>query len=110
MVAGFTTTYAISAYHHWCCEFDTTSCDKVCQWLATGQWFSPGPPISSTNKTDCHDITEILSKVALNTIKQTNIFSHFVVEWLSEDFKTFAKTENSYIQTMTINDGSHLEF
>jgi len=24
--------------------------------------------VSSTNKTDCHDITEILSKVALNTI------------------------------------------
>jgi hypothetical protein len=29
----------------------TTSCDKVCQWLATGWWFSPGPPVSSTNKT-----------------------------------------------------------
>ena len=25
-----------------------------------------------TNKIDCHDITEILSKVALNTIKPTN--------------------------------------
>jgi hypothetical protein len=50
----------------------TTLCDKVCQWLATGQWFSPGPPVSSINKTDCHDITEILLKVALNTIKQTN--------------------------------------
>jgi hypothetical protein len=37
----------------------------------TGQWFSPGPPVSSTNKTDCHDITEILLKEALNTIKQT---------------------------------------
>jgi len=21
MVVGFTTTYAMSAYHHWCCEF-----------------------------------------------------------------------------------------
>ena len=46
-------------------------CDKVCEWLVTGQWFSPGPPVSSTNKTDSHDITEILLKVALNTIKQT---------------------------------------
>ena len=36
----------------------TTLCDKVCQWLTTGQWFSPGPPVSSTNKTDRHDITE----------------------------------------------------
>ena len=50
----------------------TTLCDKVCQWLATGRWFSLGPPVSSINKTDCHDITEILLKVALNTIKQTN--------------------------------------
>jgi hypothetical protein len=28
----------------------TTLCDKVCQWLATGWWFSPGPSVSSTNK------------------------------------------------------------
>jgi hypothetical protein len=28
--------------------------------------FSPGTPASSTNKTDRHDITEILLKVALN--------------------------------------------
>jgi hypothetical protein len=45
----------------------TTLCDKVCQWLATDRWFSP---VSFTNKTDCHDITEILLKVALNTINQ----------------------------------------
>ena len=30
----------------------TTSCDKVCQSLATGRWFSPGTPVSSTNKSD----------------------------------------------------------
>jgi hypothetical protein len=35
--------------------------------------FSPGHPISSTNKTDRHGITEIVLKVASNTIKQTNI-------------------------------------
>jgi hypothetical protein len=39
--------------------------------VATGQWFSPGPLVSSTNKTDRHDINEILLKVALITIKQT---------------------------------------
>ena len=48
----------------------TTLCDKVCQWLATGRWFSPGTPVSS-NKTNRHDVTEIVLKVALNTIKQT---------------------------------------
>jgi len=31
-----------------------------------------GTPVSSTNKTDHHDITNILLKVALNTAKQTN--------------------------------------
>jgi hypothetical protein len=46
---------------------DTTLCDKVCQWLAAGQWFSTGTPVSSTNKTDRHDITEIV----LNTITLT---------------------------------------
>jgi hypothetical protein len=25
MVIGFTTTYAISVYYHWCCEFDSWS-------------------------------------------------------------------------------------
>jgi hypothetical protein len=36
----------------------------------TGRWFSPDPQVSSTNKTDHHDITEILLKVALNTTKK----------------------------------------
>jgi len=35
-------------------------------WQVGG--FFPGTPVSSTNKTDRHDITEILLKVALNTI------------------------------------------
>ena len=51
-------------------SFDTAYSTKVCQWLATGRWFSPGLSVSSTNKTDRHDITEILFEVALNTIKQ----------------------------------------
>jgi len=41
-------------------------------WLATGRWFFAGNPVSSTNKTDRHDITELLLKVALNIIKQAN--------------------------------------
>ena len=48
-------------------------CDKVCRWLATGRWFSSCTLVSSTNKTDRHDITEILLKVALNTINQPTI-------------------------------------
>ena len=36
-----------------------------------GRPFSQGTQVSSTNKTDCHDITEIVLKMALNTIKPT---------------------------------------
>ena len=32
-----------------------TLCEKVCQSLAAGQWFSPGTPASFTNKTDFND-------------------------------------------------------
>ena len=50
---------------------DTTLCDKVCQWFTTGLWFSPGTPVSSYNKTDRQNITEILLKMALNSINHT---------------------------------------
>jgi hypothetical protein len=47
---------------------DTTLWDKVCQWLTVSRLFSPYTPVSSTNKTQRHDITDILLKVELNTI------------------------------------------
>jgi hypothetical protein len=58
---------------------DTTLCDKVCQLLETGQgrWFSPDISVSSTNKTDIHNINELLLKVALNTIDQPTIFLYY---------------------------------
>jgi hypothetical protein len=39
--------------------------------------FSPGTPVSFTNKTNRHDITEILLRVALNTINQTKPLRYF---------------------------------
>jgi hypothetical protein len=42
------------SFHHLSCEFEF--------------WFSPDTPVCATNKTDLHDITEILLKVAFNTI------------------------------------------
>jgi hypothetical protein len=36
--------------------------------MCPGQWFSPGTLVSSTNKTDCHNIAKIMLKVALNTV------------------------------------------
>ena len=48
--------------------------DKVYQLLAHGhgRWFSPGTPASSTTETGCHDIAEILLKVALKHQNQSN--------------------------------------
>jgi hypothetical protein len=45
---------------------------KFCQWPAPDLWFCLGIPVFSTNKTDDNDITEILLKVALNTINLTS--------------------------------------
>ena len=54
----------------------------VCQGLATGQWFSPGTLVSSTNKTDRHDTTEILLKVVLNNININPKPNHkFIGSW-----------------------------
>ena len=79
MVIGFTTTCAISVYNHKLCEFESrslrgvlyTTLKFVTEQLATGQWFSPGTLVSSTNKTDRHDIAEMLSKAPINTITIT---------------------------------------
>jgi hypothetical protein len=43
---------------------------------STGRWFFP---VSSTNKTDRHDIAEILLNVALNTINQNQICRKFLI-------------------------------
>jgi hypothetical protein len=53
--------------------------------LAYGRWFSPDTPASSTTKTGCHDIAEILLKVALSTKNQqqqnqiTYLLFHFIL-------------------------------
>ena len=69
MVVGFTTIFAISAYHHCCCEFESRSGRGVQHYVIK----FVSPPFSSSNKTDRHIITEILLKVALSTNKQTDI-------------------------------------
>jgi hypothetical protein len=53
------TTNVVSESCSWRSVLNTTLCDKICQW------FSLGTQVSSTNKTDCHYITEIVLKVAL---------------------------------------------
>ena len=77
MVDGFTTTHAISAYHHSSCGFESRSGEvysiqhyviKFVNNLGHVGGFSPGTAVSSTNITDIYDKTEILLNVALNTI------------------------------------------
>jgi hypothetical protein len=48
-------------------EFHKAANLNMLMCVLTGWWFSLGTPVSSTNKTDRHNITEILLKVALNT-------------------------------------------
>ena len=48
--------------------------------FVTGRWFSLGTPVSSTNKTDCHNIAEILSKVALQTINLNSLDVSFFLQ------------------------------
>ena len=49
----------------------------VSDLLQVERWFSQGAPVSFTNKTDRHNINEILLKVALNTITLTPFYSGF---------------------------------
>jgi hypothetical protein len=101
----------------WQSVLDTTLCDKVCQWLATGRWFSSDTPVSSTNKTDCHDITEILLKVALNTITPLNLLElssnihqcHLLVDGPSDQNLKYATICNSSINLLYLvnNTESH---
>jgi len=75
MVVGFTTNYAITTKvmssnpaHGEVSLIQHCVIKYVSDLRQVYQWFSPGTPVSSTNKTDHHDTTEILLKVALNTI------------------------------------------
>jgi len=69
-----TTTEVDFEFRSWRGVRDTTLCDKVCQCLVAGQWFSVGTPVSFSNTIDRNNITEILLKVMLNTINPTPIF------------------------------------
>jgi hypothetical protein len=50
--------------------------------------FSPGTPVSSTNRTDRHDIAEILLKVALNTITLTIFLLELAIRTKAETIET----------------------
>jgi hypothetical protein len=57
----------------------------------TGRWFSPGTLVSPTNKTDCHDITEILLKVALNAITLSPLYEQLPFIYRLKLYELFMK-------------------
>jgi hypothetical protein len=59
-------------YYHECTTFWP-------QIIGADQWFSLGAPVSSTNKIDRHNITEILLKVALKAIDQIKPINSILV-------------------------------
>ena len=72
MVVRSIIAYEISIYNHftlrvrfpsWWGVLDTPLCNKFFHWLSSGQWFSLDTQVFSTNKTDHHNITSILSKL-----------------------------------------------
>ena len=83
MVVGFTTTctYAIMPITTKVASLNTVHGEVYSIYdvikFVSNLWqfcgFFLSTPVSSINKTDRHDITEILLKVALNTINQTNL-------------------------------------
>jgi hypothetical protein len=79
---------------------------KGCQWLACW-WFSSGILVSA--QSDRHDITEILLKVALNTIIITqeiviSIFSNKTCSFMMSKLyiKTFIPTAPTWLQDKII--------
>jgi hypothetical protein len=86
MAVRITATYAISVYHHKRCAFESRPGEMysiqhyVIKFISDLRQVDDfcGTPISSTNKTDRYNITELLLKVVLNIISQSNIpFAHF---------------------------------
>ena len=76
MVVGFTTTCAISGYHHLSCKFEPRTCRSVPDTCYVMKFISDLWQVGGFlrefrfplhDKTDRHNITEIVSKMALNT-------------------------------------------
>jgi hypothetical protein len=75
---------------------------KLVSDLRQVRGFSPGLPVSSTNKADRHDVTEILLKVALNTKQFT--FSKITVKYNENQFPTYRFGIFIFIFSSVVND------
>ena len=75
---------------------DTTICNKVYSYLQVFGFLWVLTPVSSTNKSDCHNITVILLKVVLITITLT-LYRHLRSEKKEVIFqKRYFKQSDSY--------------
>jgi hypothetical protein len=79
------------------------SLKHIVQWLAAGRWVPSGPLVSSSNKTDPHDITEILLKVALSIIIKTKTYVYWYYHNINEQ-NIFIKTYCSCHKTTKGSD------
>ena len=66
----------------------TTFCDKVCQRIATGRWFSPDSPVSPPR----YSWTIVESGVEHHTTNQQNRW--FTALYLNFDYLSSSQTEN----------------
>jgi hypothetical protein len=64
-------SYRVHQLRSWRGVLDTTLCDKVRQLFATGRWFSPGTPVSSTNKGDCYQVRITILAYALTASRRS---------------------------------------
>ena len=112
MVVGLKTTCAISAYHHWSCGFesstwlgvlDTALCNKVCQWLTTDRWYTPGTPVSFTNKTDRYDTTEISTRPNSTQQESNYIYLYTTKFGTSIKIRLNRKFESTEYETTRVN-------
>ena len=115
MVVGLTITCTISAYHHLICEFeprswqsvfDTTLYDKVCHSLTTGRWFSSGTPVSFSNKTNRHDITDINPPTHSNKVTKCYnfFFTLYNINCIADIFDIYWTLQNSRIFELFVNN------
>ena len=75
-ISAYIITWPIWLDLRWWGVLNRTLCDKVCQWLATGQWFSLGTMVSFINNTN---IVESGVKHHKPNLSQANLI-RFVVQ------------------------------
>ena len=86
------TLYSVYAKHShfYVCPMPGTD-DLIVRYLvtsllfATGQGFSPGTPVSPTNKTDQHDLIEILMKPTIERYLVTSLHDTWSPYWTIPD-------------------------